>query len=493
MRSSRKRSEEEYVQLLDDLKELAKMRSSLPRSAQDRRRDERTLERIYREKGEALRYQRDKKDPPRVKVENQTSARNAEKSPRPGHALLSPGGEGGEGTNQSSVELRPRLKRRRDEGDSSVELRPRLKRRGDEEESSVELRPRLKRRGDEGDSSLESRPRLKRRRDEEEFIEEADQSSLESRQGPKYKLLRELIEFQKKSSLGFRPRPERCRGQEELEEEFDQSKSPPLEDVAHFTLGREGEGQHAESVPPIGGSLEVPPPQRAEDRSVRTETSSSAINPAPPQRGVDVSMCKDGSVTHVTLTGDTAFLSDFGTTNPDFLHGLISQIGNAGLDGHLPDETNIKFMFALVRSMKPRDGLQAAILTQMAALQVTCMDNFRRFNHGATQRERDAAERAIYRLTGRFASLFREFQRPRLKDQIGSIIQNVSVNGVGQAIIHMQNGASLAVPILPPGAAPALPGTASSSPSALLPQANAVPWTQNEVPLPAEHSRRRES
>jgi hypothetical protein len=205
-------------------------------------------------------------------------------------------------------------------------------------------------------------------------------------------------------------------------------------------------------------------------------------------------MCKDGPVTHVTLTGDTAtLLSDFGTTNPDFLHGLISQIGNAGLDGHLPDETNIKFMFALVRSMKPRDGLEATLLTQMGALQVVCMDNFRRLNHGATQRERDSAERAVYRLTGRFASLFREFQRHRLKDQNGLIIQNVSVNGVGQAIIHMQNGASLEVPILPPAAAPALPAADSSSTSALLPQTNAVPWAENEVPLPAQQSRERES
>ena len=74
-----------------------------------------------------------------------------------------------------------------------------------------------------------------------------------------------------------------------------------------------------------------------------------------------MTMCKRGDVTHLTLEGETsALMHSFGTTDGDFLNGLIQQVGNAGSGGQYPDELGVKFMFAFIKRRKPRDEIDAA-------------------------------------------------------------------------------------------------------------------------------------
>lgn len=393
--SSRKSSKDEYDQFMGRLNELATQSSSLPgRTAQDRRRDERALERINRKEGEALRYHRHKKDPPRVSFEDQISGQEDEKSTR----LEEP--------DRYELDLRSRLRPRRGD-DELAEERDR---------SKLNSCPRRKHRHGAGDlpeerdrSKLNSRPRRKRQRGNDELPRERDRSKLNSR-----------------------PRPSR-RGQGKLFEQLEQSKSPPLEDVARFSFGQDDEEPCARSVLPVTGPLDVPPPSRAGALSVRTESSLSTTSASPPRERVDVGMFKDGSVTHVTLCDSGAnWPSDFGSNNSDFIGGLISQIGNEGADGNLVDETSIKFLLAFMQAKDPRAAIDAIVRENIGAVHVAARRHAHRMEHAATERDRDFSERAHYRLTGRLGNLVETWNRLNAQDQ-NKMASQVSVS---QAIVQ---------------------------------------------------------
>jgi hypothetical protein len=98
-------------------------------------------------------------------------------------------------------------------------------------------------------------------------------------------------------------------------------------------------------------------------------------------------------------------MSSFGTRDPDFLYGLIHQVGNAGSKGQYPDERGIKFMLAFIKRSKPRDEIEAALIAQMAVTMVAAMRAANRLAHAESLQEQDSAERAFNRLTRTFAAL----------------------------------------------------------------------------------------
>ena len=91
------------------------------------------------------------------------------------------------------------------------------------------------------------------------------------------------------------------------------------------------------------------------NRDVDEKVADSALANESVDQKIDLSMCKIGDVTHVTLLGDpNAVMPDFGTEDPDFFFGLIHQVANAGAKGEYgeraPDERGIKFMLAFIKS-----------------------------------------------------------------------------------------------------------------------------------------------
>src|SRR6185312_10269285 len=52
-----------------------------------------------------------------------------------------------------------------------------------------------------------------------------------------------------------------------------------------------------------------------------------------------------------------------GTGNPSFFFGLLHQIANVGSKGRFPDERGIKFVLGLMKASKPRDEIDAMLLS----------------------------------------------------------------------------------------------------------------------------------
>ncbi|RWI13917.1 MAG: hypothetical protein EOQ92_30255, partial [Mesorhizobium sp.] len=100
----------------------------------------------------------------------------------------------------------------------------------------------------------------------------------------------------------------------------------------------------------------------------------------------------DGS----TVTIDhTAAQKAFGSSDEDFINGLLRQLVNVGSHGKTPDDQGTAFVASIVKGIEPQDQIEAMLASQMAAVHMATMTFARRLAHCETIPQQDSAERAF--------------------------------------------------------------------------------------------------
>jgi hypothetical protein len=102
-------------------------------------------------------------------------------------------------------------------------------------------------------------------------------------------------------------------------------------------------------------------------------------------------------------TAQSLLLEAFGTAETDFLDGLLDQLANASAQKGEVSERGLTFMLAFVKSLNPRNEVEAMLGAQMAAVHMQCMTFARRLAHVETIPQ-DSAVRALNALTRTFAT-----------------------------------------------------------------------------------------
>lgn len=176
----------------------------------------------------------------------------------------------------------------------------------------------------------------------------------------------------------------------------------------------------------------------AEREKVADTLAKAAALGAGPDMKLDLT--DDGVLTISYRHGDPALttaliMADVGTCDPAFYAGLSGQIAVIGAQGPKVDETASNFLLSVVRSIKPRDELEALIAVQMGAIHSATMMMARRLNHVDTIPQQDAAERALNKLARTFATQLEALKRYRTGGQQKVIVEHVTVNEGGQAIV----------------------------------------------------------
>jgi hypothetical protein len=149
---------------------------------------------------------------------------------------------------------------------------------------------------------------------------------------------------------------------------------------------------------------------------------------------------KDG-VTEVTFDhpesaiGHALLMEALGTTDPDFLDGLIRQLANAGTQGRTVDGEGLNFILSLVKGVKPKDQVEAMLAAQMAAVHIATMTFARRLAHVENIAQQDSAERAFNKLARTFAAQVEALKRYRTGGEQKVTVEHVTVNEGGQAIV----------------------------------------------------------
>ena len=125
----------------------------------------------------------------------------------------------------------------------------------------------------------------------------------------------------------------------------------------------------------------------------------------------------------------------FGSTDENFIDGLVGQLVNIGSPGKVPDQKGTAFVASIVQGIEPRDQTEAMLGAQMAAVHLATMTFARRLAHCDTIPQQDSAERAFNKLARTFAAQVEALKRYRTGGQQHVTVKHVTVNEGGQAIV----------------------------------------------------------
>jgi len=133
--------------------------------------------------------------------------------------------------------------------------------------------------------------------------------------------------------------------------------------------------------------------------------------------------------------GEQLMANAMGVADREAMHGIIRQLVKASVSRESPDEVNLSFMISMVKSIKPRDSIEAMLVAQMVSVHVMAMRCVHHLANAEDIAQHDSAGRALGRLARAFPAQIEALNRYRSQGEPAITVQNVSVSDGGKAIV----------------------------------------------------------
>jgi hypothetical protein len=133
--------------------------------------------------------------------------------------------------------------------------------------------------------------------------------------------------------------------------------------------------------------------------------------------------------------GEQLMADALGVADRDAMHGILRQLVKASVKDERPDEVNLAFMISMVKSIKPRDSVEAMLVAQMVSVHVMAMRCAYHLANAQDIARQDSAGRALGRLARTFPAEMEALNRYRNNGEPAITVQNVSVGDGGKAIV----------------------------------------------------------
>src|SRR5215470_18756563 len=133
--------------------------------------------------------------------------------------------------------------------------------------------------------------------------------------------------------------------------------------------------------------------------------------------------------------GEALMANALGVTDRDAMDGILRQLVRASVNGGSHDEVNLSFMISMVKSLRPRDSVEAMLVTQMVSVHVMAMRCAQHLARAEDLAQHDSAARALGRLARTFPAQIDALNRYRSHGEPAITVQNVSVTDGGNAIV----------------------------------------------------------
>jgi hypothetical protein len=161
--------------------------------------------------------------------------------------------------------------------------------------------------------------------------------------------------------------------------------------------------------------------------------------------------------------GEQLMANALGVADRDAMHGILRQLVKASVSGEKPDEVNLSFMISMVKSIKPRDSVEAMLVAQMVSVHVMAMRCAHHLANADDLAQHDSAARALGRLARTFPAQIEALTRYRSQGEPAITVQNVKVEDGGKAIVgNVTQHASVIVSDKSPASAARAPKAAGS-------------------------------
>src|SRR5882757_1333736 len=153
--------------------------------------------------------------------------------------------------------------------------------------------------------------------------------------------------------------------------------------------------------------------------------------------GVRVKLLPHGfSIDHPdSELGEQLMADALGVADRDAMHGILRQLVKTSVNGERPDAVNLSFMISMVKSIKPRDSIEAMLVAQMVSVHVMAMRCVHHLANADDIARQDSAARALARLARTFPAQIEALNRYRNHGEPAFTVQNVSVGDGGKAIV----------------------------------------------------------
>jgi hypothetical protein len=133
--------------------------------------------------------------------------------------------------------------------------------------------------------------------------------------------------------------------------------------------------------------------------------------------------------------GEQLMADALGVTDREAMHGILTQLVKASVNGQKPDEVTLSFMISMVKSIKPRDSIEAMLVAQMVCVHAMAMRCAYHLANADDVARQDSAARALGRLARTFPAQIEALNRHRTNAEPAITVQNVSVQDGGNAIV----------------------------------------------------------
>src|SRR5215204_1170692 len=168
-----------------------------------------------------------------------------------------------------------------------------------------------------------------------------------------------------------------------------------------------------------------------------TSTTTAATDPTKAAAAPRIKLQSHGfAIDHPDQElGERLMADTLGVADREAMHGIIRQLVKASVSGESPDEVNLAFMISMVKSIKPRDSIEAMLVAQMVSVHVMAMRCAHHLANADDLAQHDSAARALGRLARTFPAQIEALNRYRSHGEPAITVQNVKVEDGGKAIV----------------------------------------------------------
>jgi hypothetical protein len=133
--------------------------------------------------------------------------------------------------------------------------------------------------------------------------------------------------------------------------------------------------------------------------------------------------------------GERLMADTLGVADREAMDGILRQLVRASANGERPDAVNLAFMISMIRTIRPRDAVEAMLVAQMVSVHVMAMRCACQLAIADDIARQDSAARALGRLARTFPAQMEALNRYRTNGEPAITVQNVSVGDGGRAIV----------------------------------------------------------
>jgi hypothetical protein len=132
--------------------------------------------------------------------------------------------------------------------------------------------------------------------------------------------------------------------------------------------------------------------------------------------------------------GERLLADALGAVDRDALDGLLKQLVKASVIGQKPDEANLAFMISMIRSIAPRDSIEAMLVAQMVCIHALTMRCAHRLAFAGDLERQDSASRALAKLARIFPAQIEALNRYRSNGERAITVQGLPAPEHGTAV-----------------------------------------------------------